>query len=142
MMPTGLLIASALGGTAVSLATLVKVILPAWRGMRAAGKRVSGALDNIGGRDPFVDPATGQLQPRIPAIGERFTGIEQKLDGLADTNNRLDTIDSRLAAHEERFNGIDTAIALAIGEKFDRGAENAFAAVEKTNADVIDVDPS
>lgn len=133
------------GGSLLTLAAVIKVVvLPLVRFTKRFGGRVTGALDNLGGRGPFIDHATGKTVPGIPAIGERLGTIEAKLDGLANTNTRLDQVDQRLTAHEERLNGLDTAVGLITGDKWERGAEAAIAAAQlkqQLDDDVIDVNP-
>lgn len=118
-------------GFLLSIAALVKVVIPAWRATRRFAARVSGSLDNLGGRDSFVDHATGKTVPAIPPIGERFASIEHKLDGLRDTSSRLDALDLRVTSAEGRVSELETAVGLLAGSQFERGATAALSAVEK-----------
>lgn len=124
------IITTAAGGALVLLGFAVKIAVPMWRWFKHNGGQFSGALDNLAGRDPFTDPATGKMFERIPPIGERFSSIEEKLDALAHTNNRLDTIDARVAAHELRLDDHDTTLGLIIGEKYQKGSEAAIEAAK------------
>lgn len=122
------------GGAVLTLVTVVKVFIPVGRWLGNVGSRFMGAIDNLAGRDERIDRATGKRLEAIPAIGERFAGIEEKLDNLANVNGRLDRIESRVEVVEA------TTSALIAGT-YERGAHAALNAVEKLGAETLDVDP-
>lgn len=129
--PNGVQILLTLGSVAVALLALQKVFVPTWRWFGRVGNRITGALDNLGGREAFVDPATGKLVEAIPPIGERLTSIDTRLDSLLNVNARLDSHEARLGDH-------DASIASLIAATFERGAHDVLKAVEKRNEGVID----
>lgn len=129
--PDGAQVALTLLSLILASFAVVKVLLPIGRWFGRVGRRISGALDNLGGREAFTDPATGKEIAAIPPIGERLTSIDTRLDALLDVNARLDSHESRLQDH-------DASIAALIGATFERGANAALSAIEKKHADMID----
>ncbi|MCW2785255.1 MAG: hypothetical protein JWP74_1772 [Marmoricola sp.] len=127
-------------GAFLALAAVVKVVIPLFRWARNTAPRLSGALDNVGGRDAFIDHATGKTVPAIPAIGERFTSIEERLDRYTDNTVRVDTIDARLTQVESKIDGVQTTLAFMLGDKYVAGSEAALKAAELLSQTTLDGD--
>lgn len=125
-------IAGVVIGGLVGLVTIwAKVLRPSWRWFQRVSTRVSGALDNIGGRSAFHDSATGKLVPAIPPLGERLTGMEATLETLANVNDRLNLHEGRLAEH-------DSAIAAILANTIHDASEKQLRAEELKSRDVIE----
>lgn len=141
-MDSALTIAGSAVALLIGIAALhVKVFRPIRRSYHSAKGRVSGALDNIGGRPEFIDDATGKTVPAIPPIGERFASIEEKLDGLANTDQRFDALDARVTANQLRLDDHDSTLSLIIGSTYERGSEATLKAVEQLRAHIDEETP-
>lgn len=133
-------------GIAVLWAGWFKLARPKWRRWV---NRFNGAIDTVIGREEFTDNVTGERVPAVPPLGIHLAEIRRDVSDLTEVVGQLTAVvaDQKVLrdgfdAHELRLNDHDTSIAVLIGDKFQNGAKDALAAVERANANVIDVDPS
>lgn len=133
-MPLALQIILGLGALATALITLRKVLVPAWRWARRVATRFGAALDTLGGRPPIIDRVTGQeLSPEVPPLGIVLADMSQRLDKVANVNDRLDRI-------EGRVDTVESAVSGLLADKWESGTHAILAATEAQNRDVIDVE--
>lgn len=128
------IVAVSIGGGLLTLAGVWRgILLPVWRKGGHIAERWGGVVDNLAGRNSFRDPATGKLVEAIPSIGERFTSIEDKLDKVANVNQRLDTHEALLGEHSALLSGL-------LANTYDTAAEKHLRAEELRRADVIEAE--
>lgn len=139
--PDAVQIALTVGSLAAAWVCIWKVGAPTWRWIKGVSTRTGAALDTLGGRPPIVDRVTGkELSPEIPALGVVLADMSDRLDRVANVNDRLDR-------HDILFSKHDKAISALIAGSAERAATalssaallNAVANADTVHGDTTDL---
>lgn len=119
---------------ALAIVAFSAAIAALWTGWRrttkvvAEGRKdVRAFKDAILGRDAIIHPESGvELAPAVPGIGARMATIESAVVEMANTHQRVDRLEIRVASLEEK----ETERALARTESIElmRTIESAIKA--------------
>lgn len=109
---------------AVGIAGLIAAWAKWWPKLAHLWRRVDGTLDAIGGREAYVDPASGRRVPALPPLTTRMALVESGVKELTETTVQLArTVESlndahrRIDDHEVRIHALESGTAERIAAR-------------------------
>lgn len=134
-------------GIILGLVGLLGALYGGWRKVRPSVRLWLDARDVIAGREPVFDRGGNVSRPGQPGLAHWMGNMEAATNRLADVIADQQAANAVAANHETRLTALEAAsvdhdatLAALIGGTFERGAENILTAVERANADAIDVE--
>lgn len=104
-------------------------------------RRLNGTLDAIGGRDAYVDPASGRKVERLLPLTTRMATVEEAIIQLAENRRLTHQLFKRVAHVEGRVDALEKAAIDRVATKVENAA--AMSLIERLHTpadDTIDAD--
>lgn len=102
-------------------------------------RRLNGMIDAIGGRDAYVDPASGRRVERLLPLTTRVATIEEALIQIAEDRTATLELSKRVANVETRVGALEKAAVDRVATKIENAS--AMSMIARLQDDYVDVDP-
>lgn len=135
-----------IGGAILTLAAVVKVVIPVCRAVASFFREVITALHIFNGRGEFVDEVTGKKVDEVPPLGIVLAGIRSDLNAQGKQITSLTAVVQEVADQRKEINALRNDVDLLKAGTLEKAAIRIESAslmdmVTKRDSDVIDPDP-
>lgn len=104
-------------------------------------RRLNGTLDAIGGREAYIDPASGRKVERLLPLTTRMATVEEAIIQLAENRMLTHQLSKRVAHVESRVDSLEKAAIDRVATKVENAAAmSLFERLHTAADDVIDSD--